>query len=113
MSAVGLRNVNAVMLTIPITKTAMKSVATTVARSNRRSISVKGVVQHTWSRLEWGLSSLKSSLAELFPEYKTIRIDRDSTRRKGSLESALGAIRNGEVSDLNWYANVGKRASLP
>jgi primosomal protein N' (replication factor Y) len=39
-------------------------------------------------------------LAELFPEYKTIRIDRDSTRRKGSLESALASIRNGEYQIL-------------
>lgn len=47
-----------------------------------------------------GTEQLEKQLAELFPEYKTIRIDRDSTRRKGSLESALGAIRNGEYQIL-------------
>lgn len=47
-----------------------------------------------------GTEQLEKQLAELFPEFKTIRIDRDSTRRKGSLENALGAIRNGEYQIL-------------
>ncbi|KJY89590.1 primosomal protein N' [Vibrio neptunius] len=47
-----------------------------------------------------GTEQLEAQLGELFPEYQTIRIDRDSTRRKGSLESALGAIRNGKYQIL-------------
>lgn len=47
-----------------------------------------------------GTEQLEKHLAELFPEYKTIRIDRDSTRRKGSLEAALSAIRNKEYQIL-------------
>ncbi len=47
-----------------------------------------------------GTEQLESQLMELFPEYKTIRIDRDSTRRKGSLESALQAIRENEYHIL-------------
>ena len=47
-----------------------------------------------------GTEQLENHLAELFPEYRTIRIDRDSTRRKGSLESALTAIRNKEYQIL-------------
>ena len=47
-----------------------------------------------------GTEQLESQLEQLFPDYKTIRIDRDSTRRKGSLESALGAIRRGEYQIL-------------
>lgn len=47
-----------------------------------------------------GTEQLENQLAELFPEYKTIRIDRDSTRRKGSLESALESIRKGEYQIL-------------
>ena len=47
-----------------------------------------------------GTEQLENQLAHLFPEYKTIRIDRDSTRRKGSLESALKSIRNGEYQIL-------------
>ncbi|USD65481.1 primosomal protein N' [Vibrio sp. SCSIO 43136] len=47
-----------------------------------------------------GTEQLEGYLAQLFPEFKTIRIDRDSTRRKGSLESALSAIRNNEYQIL-------------
>ncbi|MFN3018142.1 primosomal protein N' [Vibrio coralliilyticus] len=47
-----------------------------------------------------GTEQLEAQLGELFPEYKTVRIDRDSTRRKGSLESALGDIRSGKYQIL-------------
>ncbi|KII81167.1 primosomal protein N' [Vibrio renipiscarius] len=47
-----------------------------------------------------GTEQLEAQLGQLFPDYKTIRIDRDSTRRKGSLESALLAIRKGEYQIL-------------
>ncbi|MGY3568492.1 primosomal protein N' [Vibrio paucivorans] len=47
-----------------------------------------------------GTEQLETQLAELFPEYKTIRIDRDSTRRKGSLETALESIRKGDYQIL-------------
>ncbi|MBE3658051.1 primosomal protein N' [Vibrio navarrensis] len=47
-----------------------------------------------------GTEQLENQLENLFPEYKAIRIDRDSTRRKGSLEDALQAIRRGEYQIL-------------
>lgn len=47
-----------------------------------------------------GTEQLEKQLEILFPEFKTIRIDRDSTRRKGSLESALESIRSGEYQIL-------------
>ncbi|ASW82119.1 primosomal protein N' [Vibrio anguillarum] len=47
-----------------------------------------------------GTEQLEAQLAQLFPEYKTVRIDRDSTRRKGSLESTLSSIRQGEYQIL-------------
>lgn len=47
-----------------------------------------------------GTEQLEQRLESLFPEFKTIRIDRDSTRRKGSLETALETIRNNEVQIL-------------
>ena len=47
-----------------------------------------------------GTEQLEKQLELLFPEFKTIRIDRDSTRRKGSLESALESIRSGEYQIL-------------
>ncbi|CCN35136.1 Primosome factor n' (replication factor Y) [Vibrio nigripulchritudo SO65] len=47
-----------------------------------------------------GTEQLEEQLATLFPDFKAIRIDRDSTRRKGSLETALKAIRNNEYQIL-------------
>ncbi|UXI01487.1 primosomal protein N' [Photobacterium sp. TY1-4] len=47
-----------------------------------------------------GTEQLEQQLATLFPDYKTVRIDRDSTRRKGSLENYLEAIRNNEYQIL-------------
>ncbi len=47
-----------------------------------------------------GTEQLEAQLHTLFPEYRSVRIDRDSTRRKGSLESALTAIRKGEYQIL-------------
>ncbi|PJC85644.1 primosomal protein N' [Vibrio sp. HA2012] len=47
-----------------------------------------------------GTEQLEAHLAQLFPEYKAIRIDRDSTRRKGSLEKALSAIQNKQYQIL-------------
>ena len=47
-----------------------------------------------------GTEQLEHHLASLFPEYRSIRIDRDSTRRKGSLDAALDAIRRGEYQIL-------------
>lgn len=47
-----------------------------------------------------GTEQLESQLGALFPEYKTVRIDRDNTRRKGSLETYLNGIEKGEYQIL-------------
>ncbi|MDO6706248.1 primosomal protein N' [Photobacterium sp. 1_MG-2023] len=47
-----------------------------------------------------GTEQLEHQLGELFPDYKTVRIDRDSTRRKGSLDHYLEAIRNKDYQIL-------------
>ncbi|EDL53885.1 primosome assembly protein PriA [Vibrio mediterranei AK1] len=47
-----------------------------------------------------GTEQLEAQLESLFPDFNTIRIDRDSTRRKGSLESALEAIKRNEYQIL-------------
>ncbi|MCQ1056776.1 primosomal protein N' [Photobacterium sp. ZSDE20] len=47
-----------------------------------------------------GTEQLEQQLEMLFPNYRTVRIDRDSTRRKGSLEHYLEAIRNNEYQIL-------------
>ncbi|NTS76552.1 primosomal protein N' [Catenovulum sp. SM1970] len=48
--------------------------------------------------VDWGVGTeqLESFLSERFPEANTLRIDRDSTRRKGELERKLEAINKGE-----------------
>ncbi|WP_298441042.1 primosomal protein N' [uncultured Ferrimonas sp.] len=47
-----------------------------------------------------GTEQLEQALARLFPDYKAVRIDRDSTSRKGSLDAKLEQIRSGEVQIL-------------
>lgn len=48
----------------------------------------------------FGTEQLESLLAESFPEYPVLRIDRDSTRKKGQLEAHLTAAANGEYPIL-------------
>jgi primosomal protein N' (replication factor Y) len=43
-----------------------------------------------------GTEQLEEQLATLFPEVSITRLDRDSTRRKGSLEQLLATIQQGE-----------------
>ncbi|MBY6187305.1 primosomal protein N' [Marinobacter hydrocarbonoclasticus] len=47
-----------------------------------------------------GTEQLEQALARLFPDAPAVRIDRDSTSRKGSLEAMLERIRSGEVKIL-------------
>ncbi len=47
-----------------------------------------------------GTEQLEGALARLFPGYPPVRIDRDSTSRKGSLEAKLEQIRSGEAKIL-------------
>jgi primosomal protein N' (replication factor Y) len=47
-----------------------------------------------------GTERTEQILAKLFPKAKTLRIDRDSTRRKGSLEGMLDTIHAGKVDIL-------------
>ncbi|MBY6095780.1 primosomal protein N' [Ferrimonas balearica] len=47
-----------------------------------------------------GTEQLEQALERLFPDAPAVRIDRDSTSRKGSLEAMLERIRSGEVKIL-------------
>jgi primosomal protein N' (replication factor Y) (superfamily II helicase) len=47
-----------------------------------------------------GTERIEEAIAELFPNIRTARLDRDSTRRKGDLESLLGEVNRGEVRIL-------------
>lgn len=44
-----------------------------------------------------GTEQLETFLNQQFPAYKTVRIDRDNTKRKGELEGHLNAIRQNKV----------------
>ncbi|WP_394129321.1 primosomal protein N' [Shewanella maritima] len=47
-----------------------------------------------------GTEQLEQQLTEIFPKHPVVRIDRDTTRRKGSLEKQLHAIHKGEYKIL-------------
>ncbi|PMG41536.1 primosomal protein N' [Shewanella sp. 10N.286.52.B9] len=47
-----------------------------------------------------GTEQLAQALAQEFPQYPVVRIDRDTTRRKGSLEKQLNGILKGEYKIL-------------
>lgn len=47
-----------------------------------------------------GTEQLEQALTTLFPKYPVVRIDRDTTRRKGSLEKQLHGIHKGEYKIL-------------
>ena len=47
-----------------------------------------------------GTEQLEQELHSLYPDYQTIRIDRDSTRRKGALEAQLKAATEGQAQIL-------------
>lgn len=47
-------------------------------------------------QMGFGTERIEHALNELFPQYEVIRIDRDSTRRKGSMEKLLNDINNGK-----------------
>ncbi|MDR3428906.1 primosomal protein N' [Silvimonas sp.] len=47
--------------------------------------------------LGFGTQRLEESLAQLFPEAPPLRIDRDNTRRKGSLDAMLKQIHDGQA----------------
>ena len=43
-----------------------------------------------------GTERLEQALTRIFPEYPLVRIDRDTTRRRGEMERLLNSIRSGE-----------------
>jgi len=44
-----------------------------------------------------GTERVENALQVIFPEHKSVRLDRDTTQKKGALEQHLGAINQGEV----------------
>ena len=64
---------------------------------------------------EWGVGTeqLEALLAERFPGARIARVDRDSTRRKGSLESILGAWAAGRYDILIGTQMITKGHDVP
>jgi primosomal protein N' (replication factor Y) len=60
-----------------------------------------------------GTERLEESAGRLYPGYDVVRIDRDSTRRKGELERALAAVRTGRVRLLLGTQMLAKGHDFP
>jgi len=61
----------------------------------------------------YGTERLTEVLKEKFPQARILRIDRDSTRRKGSMEKYLDSIRAGETDILIGTQMLAKGHHLP
>jgi primosomal protein N' (replication factor Y) len=64
--------------------------------SERREISACPECQDELVAIGQGTERLEQALTQAFPEYPLVRIDRDTTRRRGEMERLLDSIRSGE-----------------
>ena len=69
--------------------------------------------EQTLHPLGQGTQRVEAALAERFPGTDIVRIDRDSTRRKGSLEALLGRLRDGAGQILLGTQMIAKGHHLP
>lgn len=60
-----------------------------------------------------GTERIEDALAERFPDARILRIDRDSTRRKGSLQTMLDQIHDGKVDILVGTQMLAKGHDFP
>lgn len=60
-----------------------------------------------------GTQRLEDALRSFFPQHRVLRIDRDSTRRKGSLDAALDAVHAGEADILIGTQMLAKGHDFP
>ena len=60
-----------------------------------------------------GTERLETALARTFPKARLVRIDRDSTRRRGSLEASLASIHSGEADILVGTQMLAKGHDFP
>lgn len=61
----------------------------------------------------FGTERIEAALREYFPSHPVIRIDRDTTRRKGSLQALLAQVRNGEGQILLGTQMLAKGHDFP
>ena len=64
--------------------------------SERREIKDCPECQQELVAVGQGTERLEQALTRIFPEYPLVRIDRDTTRRRGEMERLLNSIRSGE-----------------
>ncbi|MFV1997503.1 MAG: primosomal protein N' [Acidiferrobacterales bacterium] len=60
-----------------------------------------------------GTERIEQALTHLFPEANIVRIDRDTTRRKGSLEQKLNSVHSGEADILVGTQMLAKGHDFP
>jgi len=60
-----------------------------------------------------GTERIEQALTHLFPEANIVRIDRDTTRRKGSLEEKLNSVHSGEADILVGTQMLAKGHDFP
>ncbi len=53
-----------------------------------------------WAEIGHGTERIEEDIKTCFPDYNVVRIDRDSTRRKGKLDEYLNSIHSGEANIL-------------
>ena len=64
-------------------------------------------------QIGYGTERLYETLAGIFPSARILRIDRDSTRRKGAMEKMVGEIRGGEADILIGTQMLAKGHDFP
>ncbi len=69
--------------------------------------------EETLILLGQGTERLEETITEIFPEIPVIRIDRDSTRRKGSLDRSLDRIHESDAAILVGTQMLAKGHDLP
>ncbi len=69
----------------------------TISRNITRCQSCRSI---QLSPLGLGTQRIEQTLTEMYPDFPVLRIDRDSTRRKGSMESFISEINTGEPAIL-------------
>ena len=67
---------------------------------SRNILSCQSCRSSQLSPLGLGTQRIEQTLMAMFPEFPVLRIDRDSTRRKGSMESFISEIKTGELAIL-------------
>lgn len=61
----------------------------------------------------FGTERIEEELERRFPDWRIVRVDADSVRRKGELEARMGAFRRGEVDVLLGTQMVAKGLNFP